>query len=48
MYQIKGKIDSNNAAEFEKELMAALPTELDASKLEYRTSCAFKAHEGSG
>ena len=35
MYQIKGKIDSTNAPEFEKELMAALPTEIDASELNY-------------
>ena len=35
MYQLKGKIDSNNAAEFERELMEAKPTELDASQLEY-------------
>ena len=34
MYQIKGKIDSTNAAEFEKELLEAKPTELDASQLE--------------
>lgn len=32
MYQLKGKIDSTNAPEFEKELMAALPTEIDASE----------------
>ena len=42
MYQIKGKIDSNNAAEFEKELMAALPTELDASQLEYISSAGLR------
>ena len=34
MYQIKGKIDTTNAAEFEQELMAAKPAELDASQLE--------------
>ena len=29
MYQIKGKIDTTNAAEFEKEIMAAKPAELE-------------------
>lgn len=29
MYQIKEKIDSNNALEFEKEIMAVKPTEID-------------------
>lgn len=33
MYQIKGKINSNNAAAFEKEIMAVQPTEIDAAKL---------------
>ena len=42
MYQIKGKIDSTNAAEFEKELMAAKPTELDASQLEYISSAGLR------
>ena len=42
MYQIKGKIDSNNAAEFEKELMAAKPAELDASELEYISSAGLR------
>ena len=43
MYKIKGKIDSNNAPEFEKELMAALPTEIDAAELLYICSadCAY-------
>ena len=39
MYQLKGKIDTTNAQEFEKGLMAALPKEIDASELEY-ISCA--------
>ena len=42
MYQIKGKIDSTNAPEFEKELMAALPTELDAAELEYISSAGLR------
>ena len=42
MYQIKGKIDSTNAPEFEKEIMAALPTELDASGLEYISSAGLR------
>ena len=42
MYQIKGKIDSTNAPEFEKELMAVLPTEIDASGLEYISSAGLR------
>ena len=42
MYRIKGKIDSTNAAEFEKELMAAKPAELDASELEYISSAGLR------
>lgn len=42
MYQIKGKIDSTNAPEFEKEIMAVLPTELDASALEYISSAGLR------
>ena len=42
MYRIKGKIDSNNAAEFEKELMAAKPAEIDASQLEYISSAGLR------
>lgn len=42
MYQIKGKIDSNNAPEFEKEIMAALPTEIDASELAYISSAGLR------
>ena len=42
MYQIKGKIDSTNAHEFEKEIMAALPNEIDASKLEYISSAGLR------
>ncbi len=42
MYQIKGKIDSTNAAEFEKELLEAKPTELDASQLEYISSAGLR------
>ena len=42
MYQIKGKIDSTNAPEFEKELMASLPTEIDASGLEYISSAGLR------
>ncbi|MBQ7505199.1 MAG: phosphotransferase [Ruminococcus sp.] len=42
MYQIKGKIDSTNAPEFEKEIMASKPTELDASELEYISSAGLR------
>lgn len=42
MYQIKGKIDSSNAAEFEKEIMSALPTEIDAAELEYISSAGLR------
>ena len=42
MYQIKGKIDSTNAAEFEKEIMAAKPAEIDASQLEYISSAGLR------
>jgi uncharacterized protein (TIGR02172 family) len=42
MYQIKGKIDSANAPEFEKEIMAALPTEIDAAELEYISSAGLR------
>ena len=42
MYKIKGKIDSNNAPELEKELMAALPTEIDAAELEYISSAGLR------
>ena len=42
MYRIKGKIDSTNAAEFEKELIEAKPTELDASQLEYISSAGLR------
>ena len=42
MYQIKGKIDSTNAAAFEEEIMEALPKELDASKLEYISSAGLR------
>ena len=42
MYQLKGKIDTTNAAEFEKEIMAAKPAELDASELEYISSAGLR------
>ena len=42
MYQIKGKIDTTNASEFEKEIMAAKPTEIDASQLEYISSAGLR------
>ena len=42
MYYIKGRIDSNNAPEFEKELMAALPAEIDAGELEYISSAGLR------
>ena len=42
MYQIKGKIDSNNALEFENEIMAAMPNEIDASELSYISSAGLR------
>ena len=42
MYQIKGKIDSTNAPQFEQEIMAALPTEIDAAGLEYISSAGLR------
>ena len=42
MYHIKGKIDSNNAPEFEKEIMTALPKEVDAAELEYISSAGLR------
>lgn len=42
MYQINRKIDSTNAPELEKEIMAALPTEIDASGLEYISSAGLR------
>ena len=43
MYKIKGKIDTTNASAFEKDLMEKLPTEIDASELEYITSSVLRA-----
>lgn len=42
MYQLKGKIDSTNAMEFENEIMAALPDEIDASQLSYISSAGLR------
>ena len=42
MYLMKGKIDSTNAAKFEKEIMAVKPSELDASQLEYISSAGLR------
>lgn len=42
MYQLKGKIDSTNATEFENEIMAALPDEIDASQLSYISSAGLR------
>ena len=42
MYQIKGKIDSNNAVDFEKEIMAVMPKEIDASELNYISSAGLR------
>ena len=42
MYQIKGRIDTNNAPLFEQEIMAALPKEIDASALEYISSAGLR------
>ncbi len=42
MYQIKGKIDSTNAPQFEEEILAAKPTEIDASGLQYISSAGLR------
>ena len=42
MYRIKGRIDSTNAAELEKELMEAKTKEIDASQLEYISSAGLR------
>ena len=42
MYQIKSKIDSTNAPAIEEEIMAQLPTEIDASQLEYISSAGLR------
>ena len=42
MYQIKGKIDTTNAAAFEKEIMSVKPSEIDASQLEYISSAGLR------
>ena len=42
MYVIKGKIDTTNAHEFEKDIMQALPTEIDAAELEYISSAGLR------
>ena len=42
MYQIKGKIDSNNAGYFEKKIMAVMPKEIDASELNYISSAGLR------
>jgi anti-anti-sigma factor len=47
MYKIKGKIDSNNALEFEKEIMAVKPNEIDASELEYISSAGLRVLLGT-
>lgn len=42
MYQLKGKIDSTNAAAFEKELMQEKPLLIDATELEYISSAGLR------
>ena len=42
MYQIKSKIDSTNAPAIEEEIMAQLPTEIDAAELEYISSAGLR------
>lgn len=42
MHQIKGKIDSNNAAEWERTLLETKPTVLDAAELEYISSAGLR------
>ena len=37
-----GRIDTVNASEFEKEIMEALPTEIDAAELEYISSAGLR------
>ena len=41
-YQLKGKIDTTNKKKKKKELMAALPKEIDASELEYISSAGLR------
>lgn len=43
MYTIKGRVDTTNAFEFEKDLLAAKPTKIDASELEFITSAGLRA-----
>ena len=42
MYQIKGTINSDNAAALEKDIMSVLPNELDAAELEYISSAGLR------
>ena len=42
MVQLKGSIDSTNAPALEKEILSALPKELDASELEYISSAGLR------
>lgn len=42
MYQLKRKIDTNNAQEFEKEIMEVKPTKIDAAKLQYISSAGLR------
>ena len=42
MYNLSGRIDSNNAAEWEKKLLEEKPTEIDASGLEYISSAGLR------
>lgn len=42
MYQIKGTVNSDNAAALEKDIMSLLPKELDATELEYISSAGLR------
>ena len=42
MFVLKGKIDTNNSHELEEKLLKELPTEIDASGLEYISSSGLR------
>ena len=43
MYKLSGKIDTTNAPELEASLTKELPSEIDASELEYISSAGLRA-----
>ena len=42
VYKLKERIDSNNSAKYEEEIMAVKPAEIDASELEYISSAGLR------